>query len=84
MRINGVVQVNTALEPGSVVPIAWVAVGTPAQLFSPDRHEEIWAVQQALDFPGTVYGVAHSDGMAEIMRRQAAFYAAHDEDRIVD
>ena len=84
VRINGVVQVNTALEPGTVVPISWVAVGTPAQLFSPDRHDEIWAVQQALDFPGTVYGVDRSDGMAEIMRRQAAFYAAHDEDRIVD
>ena len=84
VRINGVVQVNTTLEPGTVVPISWVAVGTPAQLFSPDRHDEIWAVQQALDFPGTVYGVDRGDGMAEIMRRQAAFYAAHDEDRIVD
>ena len=84
VRINGVVQVNTTLEPGTVVPISWVAVGTPAQLFSPDRHDEIWAVQQTLDFPGTVYGVGRDDGMAEIMRRQAAFYAAHDEDRIVD
>ena len=62
VRINGVVQVNTTLEPGAVVPIAWVAVGTPAQLFSPDRHEEIWAVQQPLDFPGTVYGVDRSGG----------------------
>jgi gamma-carbonic anhydrase len=84
VRINGVVQVNTTLEPGAVVPIGWVAVGTPAHLFSPDRHEEIWAVQQALDFPGTVYGVARSAGMSEIMRRQSAFYAAHDTDRIVD
>ena len=84
VRINGVVQVNTTLEPGAVVPISWVAVGTPAQLLSPDRHEAIWAVQQALDFPGTVYGVDRDAGMAEIMRRQAAFYAAHDEDRIVD
>ncbi|MFF2369398.1 gamma carbonic anhydrase family protein [Agromyces sp. NPDC058110] len=84
VRINAVVHVNTTLEPGAVVPIAWVAVGTPAQLFSPDRHDEIWAVQQALDFPGTVYGVARSDGAAEIMRRQSAFYAAHDDDEIVD
>lgn len=84
VRINGVVQVNTTLEPGDVVPIGWVAVGTPAQLFSPDRHEEIWAVQQALDFPGTVYGVDRSAGMAEIMRRQSAFYAAHDDDRVID
>jgi hypothetical protein len=39
------------------VPIGWVAVGNPAQLFSADRHEEIWALQQPLDFPGFVYGV---------------------------
>jgi carbonic anhydrase/acetyltransferase-like protein (isoleucine patch superfamily) len=84
VRVNGVVQVNTTLEPGAVVPIGWVAVGTPAQLFSPDRHEEIWAVQRALDFPGTVYGVERTAGMSEIMRRQSAFYAAHDHDRVVD
>ena len=42
------------------------------------------AVQQALDFPGTVYGVDRSGGMAEIMRRQAAFYAAHDDDVVLD
>jgi carbonic anhydrase/acetyltransferase-like protein (isoleucine patch superfamily) len=84
VRVNGVVQVNTTLEPGAVVPIGWVAVGTPARIVSLDRHEEIWAVQRTLDFPGTVYGVDRSAGMAEIMRRQSAFYAAHDDDRVVD
>lgn len=84
VRINGVVQVNTTLEPGAVVPIGWVAVGSPARIISPDRHEEIWAVQQTLDFPGTVYGVERAAGMAEIMRRQSAFYGAHDDDRLTD
>jgi gamma-carbonic anhydrase len=84
VRINGVVQVNTTLEPGAVVPIGWVAVGTPARLISPDRHEEIWAVQQTLDFPGTVYGVERSAGMAEIMRRQSEFYAAHSQDVVIE
>ncbi|GAA1842889.1 gamma carbonic anhydrase family protein [Agromyces salentinus] len=83
VRVNAVVQVNTVIEPGGVVPIGWVAVGAPAQLFSPDRHEEIWAVQRTLDFPGTVYGVDRDAGMAEIMRRQSAFYAAHDQDEIL-
>ncbi|WP_448810104.1 gamma carbonic anhydrase family protein [Agromyces bauzanensis] len=84
VRINGVVQVNTTLDAGAVVPIGWVAVGTPARILPPDRHEEIWAVQRGLDFPGTVYGVDRSAGMDEIMRRQSAFYAAHDDDRILD
>lgn len=84
VRINGVVQVNTTLEPGAVVPIGWIAVGTPARIFSPDRHEEIWAVQQTLDFPGTVYGVDRSVGMPEIMRRQSDFYGAHSQDVVID
>ena len=57
VRINAVVHLRTELEPGATVPIGWVAVGNPAQLFSADRHEEIWALQQPLDFPGFVYGV---------------------------
>ncbi len=27
VRINGIVHVNTTLEPGATVPIGWVAVG---------------------------------------------------------
>jgi hypothetical protein len=39
------------------VPIGWVAVGNPAAAFPPSEHNQIWAIQQTLDFPGTVYGV---------------------------
>jgi hypothetical protein len=31
-------------------------------------------VQEPLDFPGTVYGVARGTSMREIMRRQCAAY----------
>ncbi len=84
VRINGVVQVNTTLEPGTVVPIGWMAVGTPAQLFSPDRHEEIWAIAAGARLPRHRLRLDRSTGMAEIMRRQSSFYAAHDDDRIID
>ena len=80
VRINGVVQVNTVVPGDAVVPIAWVAVGNPAQLFSPDRHDEIWAVQQTLDFAGTVYGAGADTTMADIMRGQSEFYGAHRDD----
>lgn len=83
VRINSVVQVNTRLEAGAVVPIAWVAVGDPAAILAPDRHDEIWAIQRELDFTGTVYGSAPGDGMREIMARQSAFYAAHEDDRVI-
>jgi carbonic anhydrase/acetyltransferase-like protein (isoleucine patch superfamily) len=77
VRINAVVQVNTRLAAGAVVPISWVAVGDPAQLFSPDRHDEIWAVQRRLDFVGTVYGAGADATMKDIMRTQSKFYGEH-------
>ncbi|WP_405063383.1 gamma carbonic anhydrase family protein [Kribbella sp. NBC_01505] len=81
LRINSVLQVNSRLEPGAVLPIGWIAVGDPAQLFSPDRHEELWEIQRGLDFPGTVYGVPRGTGMRDMMARQSAFYGAHHDDR---
>ncbi|HWK91290.1 MAG TPA: gamma carbonic anhydrase family protein [Luteimicrobium sp.] len=83
VRIHGVVQVNTVLPPGALVPIGWVAVGDPAQILPPDRHDDIWAVQRELDFPGTVYGVGRDVPMRELMRRQSEFYAAHRDDEVL-
>ena len=75
LRINSVLHVGSRLAPGTVVPIGWIAAGDPAQLFPPGRHDELWAVQEPLDFPGTVYGVPRGTSMREIMRRQSAAYA---------
>jgi carbonic anhydrase/acetyltransferase-like protein (isoleucine patch superfamily) len=78
-----VVHVNSRLTPGSTVPIGWIAAGDPAQLFSPDRHEGLWAVQKPLDFPGTVYGL-HRDATAqERMTRQSTWFGAHRDDRVL-
>jgi carbonic anhydrase/acetyltransferase-like protein (isoleucine patch superfamily) len=84
VRINGVVHVNSVLPDGAIVPIGWVAVGDPAEILSPDRHDEIWAIQRELDFPGTVYGQPRGDDlMARVMPRQAAWLGAHRDDRIL-
>ena len=84
VRVHGVVQVNTVLPAGATVPIGWIAVGDPPSILPPDRHDEIWAVQQGLNFPGTVYGVERGTGMTEIMSRQSAWFAAHRDDRMLD
>ncbi|HKG65062.1 MAG TPA: gamma carbonic anhydrase family protein [Solirubrobacteraceae bacterium] len=84
VRIHGVVHVNTVLEDGATVPIGWVAVGDPAQVLPPSEHDAIWAVQEGLDFPGTVYGLPRDAPARERMERQAAWFAAHREDREVD
>ncbi|MFZ3566134.1 gamma carbonic anhydrase family protein [Streptomyces sp. BH097] len=81
LRINSVLHVNSRLDPDTVVPIGWIAAGDPARLFSPDRHDELWEVQEGLDFPGTVYGVPRGTPMRAVMERQADFYGAHREDR---
>lgn len=83
VRIGGVVQVNTVLDDGAIVPIHWVAVGRSAAILPPERHDEIWFIQRALDFPGTVYGVKPGTPMGELMREQSAWYGAHDDDEEV-
>jgi carbonic anhydrase/acetyltransferase-like protein (isoleucine patch superfamily) len=81
VRINGVVHVNTAVPPGATVPIGWVAVGDPAQILPPGEHERIWAVQRALDFPRTVFGLERApEGetiMPEMTRRYARALGGH-------
>jgi len=84
VRIHGVVHVNTVLPPGATVPIGWVAVGDPAQIYPPAQHQHIWEIQESLDFPGTVYGVTPDTPAAERMFRQSAWFAAHRHDRILD
>jgi gamma-carbonic anhydrase len=83
VRIHGVVHVNSALPDEAVVPIGWVAVGDPASVLPPGAHDEIWEIQQGLDFPGTVYGVARGTPARERMERQVGWLAAHRDDRVV-
>src|SRR3954464_3580054 len=82
VRIHAVVHVNSKLASGTTVPIGWIAAGDPALLFSPDRHEELWAVQQRLDFPGTVYGLPRDATAHERMSTQSTWFGAHQHDRV--
>ncbi|UWF78035.1 MULTISPECIES: gamma carbonic anhydrase family protein [Microbacterium] len=83
IRVNAIVHRRTALPEGSVVPIGWIAVGDPAQLFSPDRAEDIAAAQPELDFPGYVFGVDREtpDLMVQLTERYASSLARHAADR---
>ncbi|MEU5363920.1 gamma carbonic anhydrase family protein [Streptomyces sp. NPDC005925] len=84
LRVNSVLHANSRLEPGTVLPIGWIAAGDPARLFAPGQHEELWEVQWELDFPGTVYGVPRDTPMRDVMARQSAYYGAHRNDRVLD
>ncbi|WP_199547822.1 gamma carbonic anhydrase family protein [Streptomyces sp. N35] len=84
LRINSVLHANSTLPPDTVLPIGWIAAGTPARLFSPDRHEALQPAQMELDFPRTVYGVDRGTPMHTIMARQSEYYGAHRTDRVID
>lgn len=66
IRVNGTVHLRSHLAAGATVPIGWIAVGNPAEILPPDRHDAIWALQKPLDFPGFVYGFDR--GTPELMR----------------
>jgi len=85
VRINGVVHVNTVLPADGMVPIGWVAVGDPAQLFPPGAHDAIWEIQRTLDFPGTAFGLDREtpELMVAATGRYAEGFGSHRDDRIV-
>jgi carbonic anhydrase/acetyltransferase-like protein (isoleucine patch superfamily) len=82
VRVHGIVHLRTRLEPGATVPLGWVAVGDPARILPPDRHDEIWAVQEPLNFPKWVYGLdrATPDLMVAITRGLSERLGAHAQD----
>jgi carbonic anhydrase/acetyltransferase-like protein (isoleucine patch superfamily) len=88
IRIGAVLHVNSRLPDETTVPIGWVAVGDPAKILPPANHEEIWAIQKRLDFPGTVFGLrrapAGETNMPEAMARYSRWLGAHREDREVE
>jgi carbonic anhydrase/acetyltransferase-like protein (isoleucine patch superfamily) len=85
VRIHGVVHINSLLPPYTIVPIGWVAVGDPAHVLPPGEHEVIWAVQSALNFPQTVFGLGSApEGesiMPELTRRYTRALLRHQQDR---
>jgi gamma-carbonic anhydrase len=84
VRINAVVHVNSRVEPDTTVPIGWIAVGDPARLFEPGAHEQLWEVQEAMDFPGTVFGLGREEAdMERICARYAEMFGRHRDDRVV-
>jgi carbonic anhydrase/acetyltransferase-like protein (isoleucine patch superfamily) len=78
VRVNAIVHLQSRLAAGTTVPIGWVAVGEPTQLFSPDRHDEIWTVQAPLNFPRVVYGIDRRDAdMVKITTRMSEALTSH-------
>jgi carbonic anhydrase/acetyltransferase-like protein (isoleucine patch superfamily) len=85
VRINGTVHLLCRVPSDATVPIGWVAVGDPARILPPERHDEIWAIQQPLNFPKAVFGVERppegETAMPEMMARYCRALGRHKNDR---
>ncbi len=85
VQVHGTVHLRTRLAAGSMVPIGWVAVGDPARILPPDRHDEIWAVQEPLNFPEFVYGFDRGtpDLIKKVTQRLSERLGGHARDSVV-
>jgi carbonic anhydrase/acetyltransferase-like protein (isoleucine patch superfamily) len=88
VRIDAIVHLRTSLPADATVPIGWVAVGDPAKILPPDRHDEIWEAQRSLDFAGYVFGIDAMNidrpFMVELTERYARSLHSHGGDARVD
>lgn len=88
VRVNGVVHLRTTVPENEIIPINWIAVGTPMKLFPPEKHEDIWKVQEPLNFPEYVYGLNRAERtdslMPDICRIMANRLAVHLEDENIN
>lgn len=82
VRVHATVHLRTRLAPGVIVPIGWIAVGDPPELYPPSDHEAIWAMQKPLDFPRFVYGFDRDtpDLMRDVTERLAGVLGRHRDD----
>jgi carbonic anhydrase/acetyltransferase-like protein (isoleucine patch superfamily) len=85
VRPHATVHLRTFLPGQELVPIGWVAVGDPVQILPPEKHEQIWEVQRALNFPEWVYGVPREAPhmMQQVTRGLSQSLAVLGRDRIV-
>jgi carbonic anhydrase/acetyltransferase-like protein (isoleucine patch superfamily) len=86
VRPHATVHLRTVIPPEAFVPIGWIAVGDPAQILPPNRHDEIWAIQKPLNFPEWVYGFPREtpDLVRHITEALSERLRAHSGDRLID
>ena len=88
VRINGIVHLKTVMPADTVVPIGWIAVGDPAEILPPNDHDRIWALQEPLNFPRTVFGLERAPAgetiMPELTRRYTKALGKHQGDGMLE
>lgn len=87
VRMNSVAHANSRLLRAATVPIHWVAVGNPAKIFSPDRRNEIWSIQEGCNFPVprsmSTFGRIPKQFMPEVASRLSEVFWSQFTDEVI-
>jgi carbonic anhydrase/acetyltransferase-like protein (isoleucine patch superfamily) len=86
IRIGAVVHIRTVLQPGTSLPIGWIAAGDPPELYPPGEGRRILEHLARLDFTATVFGVEREADLAHMpraMQRYARALARHRDDHVL-
>ena len=88
LAVGALAHAGAVLPEEMFVPPMTVAIGDPAQVFTPDRPDELAEAIKGVNFAATAFGVQHewSDRVARyerIAEVRAQEYAAHLDDEVV-
>jgi carbonic anhydrase/acetyltransferase-like protein (isoleucine patch superfamily) len=87
VRINGIVHIGSRLPAGTSMPIGYIAIGDPAELYPPSEGEQVLAALAGEKFSETVFGIERTPDDVTVMpalsRRYTAALAAHADDRVI-
>jgi carbonic anhydrase/acetyltransferase-like protein (isoleucine patch superfamily) len=86
VAVHALVHARTRVEPEAFVGPHTVAVGDPAEVFTPDREEAIAAAIREINFAGAAFGTASTWGdrtqrYKEIAEVRVAEFGAHADDQ---
>ena len=82
LRINVIVQTGVHLASGTNVPMGWIVVGNPGQMFPPDAHDELFPIQKEMRFAETVWGVPGDTPLRSILDAYTKSLAKHRMDTV--
>lgn len=87
VMLQGIVHIGTTLEPGTIVPVQHIAIGTPARIFSPVESLEMRAALTEQNFWRYVFDIEPEDRpldeiIAECLARYSGVLRTHRQDRL--
>lgn len=88
VAVHGIVHINTRCVDGTIVPIAHIAVGDPAQIFPPERGGDALVAVGSQGFTRIVFGfdsgtLSNADATRALCDIYSNALARHASDRLV-